>query len=295
MIVYDNYKLSHTGIIKYTTFEGFIRKCHNNSLKNLVNYTCITGDIMNEEKTTRKLSANQSKKIRNYCTKLSYYSQKRIFKTKNSKTYSMKVAFITLTAPESTTTIQFLSAFDHFLDYLRRTANCVYVWKKELGSKSGHFHIHIMINNFIPYYIVSWKWKRLLISEGVIWPINNKGKDTSSHTRIELPYSTKAAGAYIAKYMSKAYELPKDCGYIWGKSEILDQCKELVFMEGELDYNELSEIKRHGKLINHDYVAILIIDLLKVKQFAPRIGTVFEQMYIEFSEKITLPQRFNYI
>jgi hypothetical protein len=207
----------------------------------------------------------------------------------------MKVAFLTLTAPETTTHEQFRLAFEHFLDYLRRTANCIYVWKKEIGENGKKLHVHIMINNFIPYYIVSWKWKRLLISQGVNWPKNNKGQDTNAHTKIELPHNPRQTGAYIAKYMSKGFECDGDVGYLWGKSAELDKCKEIVLSEGDIYTDELFELKKVGKYIQHDYVSILVCDLLKVKDIAPHIYEIFNDQYIRFSTDLTLPQKFYYI
>jgi len=297
MLVYDNFKLSHSGITRYTVFEDIPRKHHNNSLKNLLNYQQITGEIIESDTNkeyVRNLNIQQSKKVRRYCSKLCYYSGERIFKSKKSGKHSMKVAFLTITAPGGTTNKQFLKAFDHFLDYLRRTANCVYVWKKERGSQSGNLHVHLMINNFIPYYIVSWKWKRLLIAEGVVWPESTTGKDTNAHTRIELPKNSQQAGHYMSKYMSKAYELPKECGYIWGKSAVLDQCQEYTFMEGTLQENELDAIREHGKLVGDKYVSHLVIDLLKVQKYAPRIFEIFQDQYMAFYQILTLPQKFNY-
>jgi hypothetical protein len=298
MLIYEQFKLSHSGVTKYTVFENVPRKVHHHSLQNLLNYTQITGEILESDirkEKSRNLNPQQSKKVKRYCSKLSYYSGVRKFKSKKGKTYSMRVAFLTLTAPESTTHKQFLKAFDHFLDYLRRTANCVFVWKKELGEKNGKLHVHIMINNFIPYYIVSWKWKRLLISEGVKWPLNEKGKDTNSHTRIELPHSIEEIGHYMSKYMSKAFELDQDCGYIWGKSKILDDCKEGTFTESELNSDELRRIGRAGKIVGDSYVTHVCIDLLKVKKIAPKVFEIFNEQYTAFCEKLTLPVNFEYV
>lgn len=297
ILVYDNYKLSHSGITRFTTYEGIRRKMHHNSISNLLNYTQITGEILQtteEKRLVRNLNSAQSMRLKRYCNKLCYYSAKRVFKSKKSGTYSMRVAFITLTAPDTTTDKQFLKAFDGFLDYLRRTANCVYVYKKELGETNGKLHVHILINNFIPYYIVSWKWKRLLLREGVKWEVNKEGKDTDAHYRIELPKNKRQIGAYIAKYLSKAFELPKECGLLWGKSAILDQCQELRFMEGELNCDELEKVGKRAKIIDSNYVTHVCIDLLTVKDIAPNLFEVFEKMYLEFSEKLTLPQKFDY-
>jgi hypothetical protein len=207
----------------------------------------------------------------------------------------MKVGFLTLTCPESTTEKQSLAAFMHFLDYLRRTANCVYVWKKEVGEKNGKLHYHLMINNFVPYYIISWKWKRLLLNEGVVWPCKSDGTHTESHYRVELPKSAKLVGSYIAKYMSKAFDLPREFGSVAGHSAVLDDLKELSILADDLSLDEIKAIVSRSKVVQGDYVSFICCDLLRCAQIAPKIHALFETQYIAFSEIITLPQKFNTI
>jgi hypothetical protein len=307
--VYWNSKFSHSGITGYKVFEGYDRKIHKNSLRNLLNRK-IQLENFNKEMSDnrvpennyltqkpkfRTMSISQSKKARNYCQKLCYYSANRSFESKKSGKHTFKIAFLTLTTPELTTFEQSTKAFSGFLDYLRRTANCVYVWKKELGEQNKHLHYHIIVNNFIPYYIVAWKWKRLLIAEGVEWPKNEKGEDTTSHYRIELPKSKKKVNYYISKYLSKDCQLPKECGYIWGKSEVLDECKELQGMASDLPYEEIIELKKRYKTIKTDYINHICVDLLKIKDFAPMLFEIFEAQYLEFMARITLPQKFTFI
>jgi hypothetical protein len=207
----------------------------------------------------------------------------------------MKVAFITLTSPANTTNEQMLKAFNHFLDYLQRTANCVYVWKKELGEANSKLHYHIVVNNFVPYYIINWKWKRLLIAEGVKWPLNDKGRDTTSHYRIELPRNAKLVSHYIAKYMSKAYDLPGNMGYVYGNSRVLTELKEKDLAEWEVNTNELEVIKKSHKTIVHDYTQHICCNLLHLSKLAPDLYEQFMIQYVQFSEKITLPQKFRYV
>jgi hypothetical protein len=326
--VYFNSKLSHNGITSYKVFEGFDRKRHPHSLANLLNQTtdnseavshfvklfriCLNKDdrsrvideavetldyndyqsFLQQTFLTRSLSPMQSKKTRSLCQKLEYYSAVRKFRSKKSGEYSFKIAFLTLTAPECAEPFQILQAFEHFLDYLRRTANCVYVWKKELGECGEKLHFHLMLNNFIPYYIVNWKWKRLLINEGVIWPVTEKGVATDSHYRIELPRSRKKIGHYISKYMSKAYALPQEFGYISGHSKLLDTCEEIRLIENDVPIDELEKIMSGHKVIRSEFMSHICVDLLHVKHIAPKIGALFDEQYIKFCEKLTLPQKF---
>lgn len=305
-IVYQSYKLTHQGIINYKTYENCTRKISHNSLANLLNtsysnYTSLVdgqpfdnslGIYPKTIKDYRNMDANQKRQCRKMCNKLTYYTKKRAFKSKKSGHYYFKIAFLTLTAPVTANELQLLKAFDHFLDYLRRTANCVYVWKKEIGSKGEKLHFHIMLNNFIPYYIVDWKWKRLLLNEGVVWSKNEKNEDTKSHYRIELPKNAKQTASYISKYMGKDELLPNEYGYIWGCSQVLKELKEIVLIEGEVNNNELWNIIKKSKTIATDFVNITCCDLMKVKNIAPGLYKIFEKQFFEFQLKISLKQRF---
>lgn len=304
--VIQNYKLTDKGIVSFKSFEGYSRRLHHNSLANLLNYNPDSSDYWKEGKPFdeslgfgvkdvkdyRLLNKQQAREVRKMCDKLSYYTGKRKFIVKKKKEYSMKVAFITLTTPPNCSDQQSLKAFDGFLDYLRRTANCVYVWKKELGEDSNRLHYHIMVNNFVPYYIISWKWKRLLLNQGVIWSLNEKGEETNSHSRIELPRNEKQTGKYISKYVAKDCELKRELGYIWGCSDVLRELKEVVLIESEVENDELWNLIKSYKTITTDYVGIVCCDLTKVKKLAPMLYNIFMKQYFNFRDTLTLPQRF---
>lgn len=330
-IVYWNAKFTHNGVTGYKVFDGFSRRIHHNSLSNLLSCSsfgnetvewlvkqfkaCLNDDersrindqavsLLNQEefesflsrtRQTRHLNPAQSRKIANLSKKLAYYTQVREFKSKKSGKYRMRVAFLTLTAPDGTEPMQVIRAFNHFLDYLQRTANCVYVWKKELGDESERLHFHVLINNFIPYYIISWKWKRLLLAENVVWPLNADGSECNAHTRIELPRNRRQTAHYISKYLSKAYDLPGNYGYISGHSSVLDELKEFTMAEDVYPVAELNRLIDHFKTIRKDYVTVICCDLLKIKEMCPIIGALFEEQYLAFSQRITLPQKFHYV
>lgn len=294
-LVYFETKLSHSGITGYKVFENCYRGSNKNSLKNLIQNTDITKELdllYRKDLNNRHLNATQSRKLKRYSNKLCYYSRVRTFSSKKTGNYKFKVSFLTLTAPDSASGEQILKAFEHFLDYLRRTANCVYVWKKELGEKNNHLHIHILINNFIPFYIVSWKWKKLLLAEGVTWPKNEKGEDTNSHYRIELPKSQRLVAHYIAKYMAKAYELPRKYGYISGHSEILEECKEQKFFEHDLPCEEIAALKKNFRTLSDQFLTHIFVDLRRIQAIAPTIHYYFMKQFLDFQERITLPQKF---
>lgn len=305
-VVYQCYKLTHQGIINFKRYENCNRKIKDSSLRNLLNYSAdVNNNDVNGQpfdssfgfapitfKEYRKMDGKQKRDCRKMANKLTYYSKKREFKSSKSGKYQFKVGFLTLTAPDTATNGQILTAFEHFLDYLRRTVCATYVWKKEIGSKGGLLHFHILLNNVIPYYIVDWKWKRLLMNEGVIWPTNEKGEHTKSHYKIELPRNAKGTSSYISKYLAKDEYLPVELGYIWGCSESLKKLKEITLIEGEISNDELWNIIKKSKTVSTDFVNVTCCDLMKVARLAPNIFKVFEKQFYEFQSKITHAQRF---
>lgn len=296
-IIYGQSKLSHSGITCWKTFEGYQRKMHKSSLNNLLNQLQSDyGELPTKDQVRekRRLNQKQSRTVKSLCNKLCYYSRVRTFTSKKTGAYKFKVAFLTLTSPASCTEIQALKAFEHFLDYLRRTCNCTYVWKKELGEKNSKLHFHILINNFIPYYLISWKWKRVLLQEGVKWPKNEKGKDTDSHYRIELPRSRRLISHYIAKYMSKAYDLPRELGYLTGCSEVLKKCKEINYIESELPKDEILTLQKSFRTIKDQFLTHTCIDIRRIQAIAPIIHYHFMKQFEMFQEAITLPQKYWY-
>jgi len=297
-VVYGSTKLSHTGMTSFKVFEGYMRKIHKNSLSNLINQVQAIydgTDVKMNKKEERCLNPTQSRKVKKMANKLAYYSRVRTFTSRKTGAYKFKVGFITLTNPGGATNEQMIRAFEHFLDYLRRTALCHYVWKKELGEEGKALHFHIMVNNFIPYYLVSWKWKRLLLAEGVKWSLNEKGNETESHTRIELPRSRKLVAYYIAKYMSKAYAIDRKLGYLTGYSNILDELKDQQFIEGDLDKEEILLLQQCFRTIRDVFLTHVCVDLRKVQQIAPTIFYWFDRQFREFQERITLPQKYYYV
>ncbi len=327
-LIYHASKLTHNGVVGYRVFENYYRSFNSKSIGNLLSSTlhgsetldwlvnqfkgCLTDEErkrINEQaqsmcdqesfdkyltftRQERRLNKSQSRKIKTMADKLAYYSATRRFSSKRSGKYDFKVAFITLTAPDNATPEQILKAFDIFLDYLARTANCRYVWKKELGEEGHHLHFHVIVNNFIPYYIISWKWKRALMSTGVSWPLSSAGEDSNSHYRIEMPKSKKAIARYISKYISKAYCMPASYGYIAGWSRVLNTLRETTIFEGDAIDAEIPTILGKARVKVTDWVTLAFCDILTLKDIAPGIYAVFEKQYQQFCEVLTLPQKF---
>jgi hypothetical protein len=279
-IVYGMSKISHSGVTCWKNFEGYPRKMSKSSLANLLNQLQSDYDstrCKTETRVTRKLNAKQTRQIKSYANKLCYYSRVRTFSSKKSGEYRFKVAFITLTAPSTATDNQIIKAFPAFLEWLHRTVGCNYVWKKELGEQNGGLHFHI------------------LLFQGVKWSTNEQKKDTNSHTRIELPRSRKLVAHYISKYMSKAFEMPKEYGYIHGHSEILETLEDQKFIENDLPKDEILELMKYFRTIKDTFLTHICVDLRTIQQIAPTIHYYFMKQFTDFQEKICLPQKYWYV
>jgi hypothetical protein len=298
MVVYGVCKMSHSGVSSWKVFEGFNRKVSENSFENLLPNKREKekgATIENHSEKTRKLSEKQQRDIKRSASKLTYYSKVRTFTSKKSGSFKIKVSFLTLTAPDNVSPEIILQAFDTFLDYLRRTVKAEYVWKKEIGTHGNHLHIHLIINQPIPYYLVSWKWKRALIGAGAVWNTNEKGKETNSHTRIEIPKSKKLIAHYIAKYMSKGHELPYDYGYIWGRSEGFEHCEEEIFIEDSINNTELLLLQNTFRTIKDQFITHVCCDLRVLKDCVPRIYEIFMIQFKDFEDKLSHEQKYHTI
>jgi hypothetical protein len=133
------------------------------------------------------------------------------------------------------------------------------------------------------------------LAEGINFNKKDESGETDSHYRIELPRSKKEVAHYIAKYLSKAYELPGQYGYISGHSSVLSSLKETTLMEGEYPEEEIRSLMKVTKVLRQPHVTIVCCDLLKLKAKFPKLYEIFEKQYQEFSSIITLPQKFNYV
>lgn len=295
-LVYWQHKISHNGLCTYKVFENCTRSISQNSINNLTQFSNEKRekDSTSNTEVAPSISKATSKRIFRVSQKLAYYSGTRKFTNSKGKEFSFRINFLTLTAPNNFTTQQINKAFEHFLDYVSRTANCNFVYKKEVGFKSGHFHIHMLLNNFIPYYVVSWKWKRLLMAQNPEWPQTEAGKDYNAHTRIEIPHNKRQTTSYIAKYLTKDGHVYENVGRLWGCSRVLNDTKEYTFIENDIDREEYEKLTKVFKTIQDDFMTFICFNPLDVKRLCPKLYKVFNEMYTEFCQKITLPQKFTF-
>lgn len=167
---------------------------------------------------------------------------KRVFSIKAQSSFHFKVAFITLTLPD---THKRVSAKDFqtkllnpFLVYLRKYHQLKnYVWKMEY-QENGKLHCHITLDTFIHWRDVRKRWNSLLNRNQYLDKfIADNGHSDPNSTDIHSIRKIKNLAAYLAKYMAKNKELkithegedywytPVIDGRIWGCNYELSRAK----------------------------------------------------------------------
>lgn len=170
---------------------------------------------------------------------------KRIFSKKSNSSFNYKIAFITLTLPDTHTRIDNAafqkSLLNPFLVYLRKYHQLKnYVWKMEY-QENGKLHCHISLDTFVHWRDVRKRWNALLSRNGYLAkyketytgctfdqylsllpanddrPLVQKQKSWEAGTASNWsdPNSTdihsikkvRNLAAYLAKYMAKNKEL----------------------------------------------------------------------------------------
>lgn len=171
------------------------------------------------------LSDKSTGKIRNAVNWLVQCAgEKRVYSKTEKKNFKFKVAFITLTLPDTDTPIGGKDLqqklLNPFLTYFRKYSNLKnYVWKLEF-QENGKLHVHITIDTFIHWRDIRTRWNSLLDKNGWLnkFARDHGHKDPNS-TDVHAVYKVKDIAAYISKYMSKALSTKGDfTGRIWGCS-----------------------------------------------------------------------------
>jgi len=133
------------------------------------------------------------------------------FEKTNIKTWSFRLAFITLTLSDlqkhSDQVIK-EHLLQPFLYWLQRYYNCSYVWKAE-SQLNGNIHFHITVDQFVPWKSVRSKWNKLMskyqyckvFQDGT----NDKG---DSATQIKAVLKEKQCAKDISNYVAKKDKIP---------------------------------------------------------------------------------------
>lgn len=160
-----------------------------------------------------KLSAKAITAIKNAINwMLVSTEKKRVFSVKSQSSFNFKVAFITLTLPDTDMRVN-NAAFtkqllNPFLVYLRKYHQLKnYVWKMEY-QKNGKLHCHITIDTFVHWRDIRKVWNRLLLRNGYLSKFERAfGHSNPNSTDIHAIKKIKNLAAYLAKYMAKNNEL----------------------------------------------------------------------------------------
>lgn len=181
------------------------------------------------------LSDKATKAIKNAVNWLVFSAApKRVYSKKEKKEFKFKVAFMTLTLPDTKHPIgpaDFQQKLlNPFLVYIRKYNNLKnYVWKMEY-QQNGKLHCHITIDVFIHYAEIRKTWNRLLEKNGYLKEfIAENGHNNPNSTDIHSVYKIKNIAAYISKYLAKP--IGADTGFkgrIWGCSYDLSRANKLA-------------------------------------------------------------------
>lgn len=167
---------------------------------------------------------------------------KRVFSVKAQKTFNYKVAFITLTLPDTARRVSGndfqKKLLNPFLVYLRKYNQLKnYVWKMEY-QENGKLHCHITLDTFVHWRDVRKRWNSLLSRAGYLDQFKAEfGHSDPNSTDIHSIKKVRNLAAYLAKYMAKNKELkiehegeeywytPVIDGRIWGCNYEISRAK----------------------------------------------------------------------
>jgi hypothetical protein len=120
------------------------------------------------------------------------------------------------------------------------------VWKAEFQER-GALHYHLLQSEFVPWYVLRWKWNSVMKKAGYLkqWALEHKNFNPPS-IDIHSVWKVGNVAAYIAKYMSKEGPGPvqkKGNGKIWDASTDV-KVKRFSY---PLDYQTESNIFKYVK------------------------------------------------
>jgi len=133
------------------------------------------------------------------------------FKIENIKTWSFRLAFITLTLSDlQQHSDEYIKEhlLQPFLYWLQRYYNCSYVWKAE-SQINGNIHFHITVDQFVPWKSVRAKWNKILAKHGYCKVFQDGTNDKGdSATQIKAVLHEAKCAKDIANYVAKKDKVP---------------------------------------------------------------------------------------
>jgi hypothetical protein len=173
------------------------------------------------------ITARAGKKLRHaiqwmlLCSKV-----KTVYSLKTKKSYSYRLAFITLTLSESqkhTDEEVKQLMLRPLLKWVERQGCKLWVWKAET-QKNGRLHFHITVDGFIHWKSLRKKWNQIQYKHG--YKKAFEGKDGANSTDIHAVRNARKIGSYIEKYICKTQDDRRLVdGRLWGCSMALSRMK----------------------------------------------------------------------
>lgn len=152
-------------------------------------------------------SKNSMNKFKNAISwMLLFADKKKVFSKKEQKTFSFRLAFITLTLPSAQSHMdKFIKEhlLQPFLYWISRYYTASYVWKAE-SQLNGNIHFHITIDTFIPWKSIRSKWNQICAKHGYCKVFqdgsNDKGDAATQIKAIRNENDlNKTVGGYLTK------------------------------------------------------------------------------------------------
>lgn len=174
---------------------------------------------------------------------------KRVFHKAHNRWFNFKVAFITLTLPDTSTVITEKDfqkkLLNPWLTYMRSYHGLKnYVWKMEFQA-NGKLHCHITFDVFVHWRKIRTTWNKLLGANGYLADFSIKfGHADPNSTDVHSIRNIRNLGAYLAKYMSKS--MGPDSGFkgrIWSCNYELSRAnKTKMFVDRDAAHIELKPL-----------------------------------------------------
>lgn len=268
------------------------------------------------------ISQKADKKCRSAINWLLCASEKKqVFHSGTGRWFNFKVNFITLTLPDTVSSIREhefkTKLLNPWLTVMRKYYGLKnYVWKIEF-QKNGKLHLHITSDTFIHYAILKKTWNKLLRTNGYIFDyqkkfmncsfeeyknlmsINDKRSDEAKYkawlkgtaenwlnpntTDVHSVKKIKNLAGYIAKYMTKnEADKKKIRGRIWGCNYELSRAnKTKIFIDRTACAKEL-------KCLMQPHIAYHRIETPNSLGSIPKlIGEVYKLRYSDWIKNIT--------
>lgn len=134
--------------------------------------------------------------------------RKRIYNPISETEHDFQLNFTTLTIPNYKM-VSARAGYDKLLSkYLRymkdKYSMREYLWKIEL-QQNGMPHYHLLMNDFVPWQVIRWKWNNLLKNEGLLNGFAKKyGHFNPPSTEIKSVEKMMDAQRYLTKELCKS-------------------------------------------------------------------------------------------